>query len=130
MARTTLKEQVIDNEVIYAYAKTNKLPEIEEFLTAASIADVLKCGERCYDGKLYAAAKILFTNTGNNQKLASTLVHLKEFQAALEAARKANIPKCWKEVCFACIRYKEFRLASIAGLNIIILPDHLEDLIT
>jgi len=61
--------------------------------------------------------------------LASTLVYLKEYQQALDAAKKANIPKVWKEVAFACVRSKEFRLASIAGLNIIMQPDHLESLI-
>jgi len=61
--------------------------------------------------------------------LASTLVYLKEYQQALDAAKKANIPKVWKEVAFACVRSREFRLASIAGLNIIMQPDHLESLI-
>jgi clathrin heavy chain len=54
---------------------------------------------------------------------------LKEYQGALEAAKKANIPKVWKEVAFACIRSQEFRLAAIAGLNIVIHPDNLDDLI-
>ena len=66
---------------------------------------------------------------GNNAKLASTLVQLGEFQAALEAAKKANTPKTWKEVNMACVRHKEFRLAEQAGMHIIIHPDHLEELI-
>ena len=86
-------------------------------------------GERCYDERLYEAAKILFTSIGNNQMLASTLVYLREYQQALDAAKKANIPKVWKEVAFACVRSKEFRLATIAGLQIIMMPDHLESLI-
>jgi len=54
---------------------------------------------------------------------------LKQFALALEAARKADIPKVWKEVCFACVRAKEFKAAVSCGLNIIIHPDHLEDVI-
>ena len=61
--------------------------------------------------------------------LASTLVYLREYQQALDAARKANIPKVWKEVAFACVRSKEFWLATIAGLQIMMMPDHLESLI-
>jgi len=72
---------------------------------------------------------LLYTNIGNNQKLASTLVFLKKYQASLEAAKRANIPKVWKEVVFACVRSKEFRLAAIADLNIVIHPDNFDDLI-
>jgi len=57
------------------------------------------------------------------------LVKLKQYPAAFEAAKKADVPKVWKEVCFACVRAKEFRTANLCGLKIIILPDHLEDLI-
>jgi len=35
----------------------------------------------------------------------------------------------WKSVCWACIDATEFRLAATCGLNIIIAPDHLDDLI-
>lgn len=57
------------------------------------------------------------------------MVKLKQYAAAFEAAKKADIPKVWKEVCFACVRAKEFRTANLCGMKIIILPDHLEDLI-
>ena len=53
----------------------------------------------------------------------------KEYVQAYDAAKKADIPKVWKAVCFACVRAKEFRTAALCGLNIIIHPDHLEDLI-
>lgn len=61
--------------------------------------------------------------------MAQTLVKLKQYQAAFEAAKKADVPKVWKEVCFACVRAKEFRTANLCGQKIIILPDHLEDVI-
>jgi clathrin heavy chain len=48
---------------------------------------------------------------------------------AIDSAKKANSPKTWKELCFACVDAEEFRLAALSGLNIIIHPDHLEDVI-
>jgi clathrin heavy chain len=32
-------------------------------------------------------------------------------------------------VCFACVRAKEFKSATQCGLNVIVLPDHIEDVI-
>jgi len=51
------------------------------------------------------------------------------FSAAVDAARKANNPKTWKEVNIACVAAHEFRCAQIAGMHIIVHPDHLEELI-
>ncbi len=45
----------------------------------------------------------------------------------MDAARKANSPKCWKEVLFACVDAKEFRLGQLAGLSIIINADDLDE---
>ena len=53
---------------------------------------------------------------------------LKKFQDAFDAAKKADIPKVWKAVCFACVRAKEFRMAALCGQRVIIQPDHLEEL--
>jgi len=47
---------------------------------------------------MYEAAKLLFSNISNFARLASTLVHLGEFQAAVDSARKANSTRTWKEV--------------------------------
>jgi clathrin heavy chain len=54
-------------------------------------------------------------------------VRLKKYQAAFDAAKKADIPKVWKAVLFACVRAKEFRMAALCGQHVIIHPDHLED---
>ena len=40
-------------------------------------ADITKVGDKCYDEKLYEAAKILFTSVKNNGRIASCLVRLK-----------------------------------------------------
>lgn len=55
-------------------------------------------GDRCYDDKMYEAAKLLYNNVSNFGRLASTLVHLGEYQAAVDGARKANSTRTWKEV--------------------------------
>lgn len=46
---------------------------------------------------------------------------------AVDAARKANSPKVWKEVLFACVDAAEFRLAQLAGLSIIVNADDLDE---
>lgn len=131
MARGQLKERVIDSELIFCYAKCGDkyLAEIENFINDPNQADILETANRCFENKLFNAAKLLFSKAGNNQKLAVTFVMLKQFQQALDAAKVAGIPNVWKQVCFACVRAKEFKHANTAGLNIIIHPDHLEDLI-
>ncbi len=78
---------------------------------------------------MYDAAKLLYNNVSNFGRLASTLVHLGEYQAAVDGARKANSTRTWKEVCFACVDGKEFRLAQMCGLHIVVHADELEELI-
>lgn len=53
---------------------------------------------RCFEEGLYEAARVIFSRIPNYGRLASTLVKLHQFQAAVDAARKANSPKTWKEV--------------------------------
>lgn len=62
-------------------------------------------GDRCYNSKLFEAARILFQSISNWAKLTSCLVKLERFTEALESARKANSPKTWKEVNFACVAH-------------------------
>jgi clathrin heavy chain len=72
---------VIDSELIIAYAKCGAryLPDIETFIADTTQADLARCGERCFDEKLYEAALLLFKQVGNNAKLASTYVKLKQY---------------------------------------------------
>lgn len=129
MARKKSRESSIESELIYAYAKTGRLADLEEFISGPNNADISRIGDRCFDDGLYEAAKLLYYNISNFSRLAVTLVYLKEFQGAVDAARKANSTKTWKEVCFACVDNKEFRLAPICGLNIVVHADELEELI-
>uniref|UniRef100_A0A8B9JG16 Clathrin heavy chain like 1 n=1 Tax=Astyanax mexicanus TaxID=7994 RepID=A0A8B9JG16_ASTMX len=87
-------------------------------------------GDRCFEEGMFEAARLLFNNVSNFARLASTLVNLCEYQAAVDSARKANSTRTWKEVCFACVDGEEFRLAQICGLHIVIHADELEELIS
>lgn len=58
----------------------------------------LQVADRCFDNKMYEAAKLLYNNVSNYARLAITLVHLGEYQGAVDGARKANSTKTWKEV--------------------------------
>lgn len=129
MARKKVREAMVESELIFAFAKTNRLAELEEFISAPNIAQIQVVGDRCFNEQLYEAAKILFNSISNWARLASTLVHLKEFQAAVDCARKANSTKVWKEIHAACVEQKEFRLAQICGLNLVIHAEELEELI-
>ncbi|KAK4337243.1 hypothetical protein RND71_043548 [Anisodus tanguticus] len=129
MARKKARESHIESELIYAYAKTGRLADLEEFISSPNHADISRIGDRCFDDGLYEAAKLLYNNVSNFGRLAITLVHLKEFQGAVDSARKANSTKTWKEVCFACVDNEEFRLAQMCGLHIVVHADELEDLI-
>jgi len=129
MARKKARDTFVESELIYAYAKTARFADLEEFISSPNHADVSKIGDRCFDAGMYEAAKLLYNNVSNFAKLAITLVHLKEYQGAVDSARKANSTRTWKEVCFACVDNSEFRLAQMCGLHIVVHADELEDLI-
>eukprot|EP00475_Leptophrys_vorax_P023365 TRINITY_DN31984_c0_g1_i1.p1 TRINITY_DN31984_c0_g1~~TRINITY_DN31984_c0_g1_i1.p1 ORF type:complete len:1710 (+),score=512.71 TRINITY_DN31984_c0_g1_i1:70-5199(+) len=129
MARSKIKDAFIDNELLYSYAKVNDLTGLEDFLNTPNISKVEDVGNRVFDEALYEAARILFDWVKNYAKLAICYVHLEQYQAAVDAARKANNIVTWKAVCYACVDAQEFRLAQACGVHIIIFMDHLQDLI-
>lgn len=77
MARETTKDPTIDNALAFAYAKIEKLGELENFISNPNSIDCQRVGDRCYDEKLFEAAKLLFIQIKNNAKIASCLVRLK-----------------------------------------------------
>ncbi|KIW71908.1 hypothetical protein PV04_00135 [Phialophora macrospora] len=129
MARKTLREPAIDTALSLSYARLDQLPELEDFLRSANVADVESCGDKAYEEGLYQAAKVFFTSNSNWSKLATTLVHLGEYQNAVDCARRANNVKVWKQVHDACVEKKEFRLAQICGLNLIVHAEELQDVV-
>jgi clathrin heavy chain len=129
MARKTLREVPVDTALAFCFARTNQLPELEEFLRGTNVADVEASGDKAYEEGYHEAAKIFFSSISNWAKLATTLVHLEDYQAAVECARKANSVKVWRQVNEACIAKKEFRLAQICGLNLIVHAEELAELV-
>ncbi|KAG0175208.1 hypothetical protein DFQ28_005404 [Apophysomyces sp. BC1034] len=129
MARKHSREPYIETELLFAYAKTERLADLEDFLSSPNIAQIQQVGDRCYQAHLFEAAKILYTNISNYASLASTLVHLKDYQGAVDCARKASNTNVWKEVNAECIQQREFRLAQICGLHIIVHAEELEALV-
>lgn len=129
MARKTLREPAIDTALAFCYARLDQLAELEDFLRATNVANIEESGDKAYSEGLFEAAKIFYTSISNWAKLATTLVHLADYQAAVDCARKANNIKVWKEVHGACVDKKEFRLAQICGLNLIVDAEQLQALV-
>ena len=126
MVRKNKKEARVDTELVYAYAKINDLAKLEDFLATPNSANQQSVADRCFGEGLYEAARLLYTALSNWGCLASTLLKLRMFQGAVDAAKKANSPRTWKEVCFTCLEEGENKLAQLAGLNIIIQADELD----
>jgi clathrin heavy chain len=55
MARQALKDQVIDNELIFAFAKCGDKhsADLENFIQEPNQADLIKVGDRCFDNRLF-----------------------------------------------------------------------------
>lgn len=120
MARETLREPVIDGALINAYAHLDQVSEIEKFLRGSQVANLEEIGDKLFEAQKYGIAKTLYNGVLNYSKLATTLVYLKDYQGAVDCARKASNIRVWKQVNDACIENKEFRLAQICGLNLIV----------
>lgn len=90
VARKFIRDAIIESELLFAFAKNGRLAELEEFISSPHLANVSAVGDKCFEEKMYEAAKILFSSVSNWARLATTLVYLDEYQQAVECARKAN----------------------------------------
>eukprot|EP01059_Diplonema_ambulator_P010280 TRINITY_DN2028_c4_g1_i1.p1 TRINITY_DN2028_c4_g1~~TRINITY_DN2028_c4_g1_i1.p1 ORF type:complete len:1651 (+),score=569.89 TRINITY_DN2028_c4_g1_i1:144-4955(+) len=117
-----------DTELAYSLARCEMFTKLSQFLAESNLANLTQAGDRCYDEGLYEAARVLYTAEHNHAKLASTLIHLKQYLEALDAAQKAGSIKTWKEVCYACVNADELRLAQMAAQHIIVAPEELDGL--
>lgn len=116
----------IDSEIVYGLCVTKRLTEVEEFISQTHQADLEEVGDRCFERQLLNAAKLLFSSVSNHAKMACVLVKLGDYQAAVECARKAKKISTWKFVCFVCVDVKEFRLAQICALPLIVEASELQ----
>uniref|UniRef100_A0A673AEP1 Clathrin heavy chain 1-like n=1 Tax=Sphaeramia orbicularis TaxID=375764 RepID=A0A673AEP1_9TELE len=82
MARKKARESYVETELIFALAKTNRLAELEEFVSGPNNAHIQQVGDRCYEEGMYEAAKLLYNNVSNFARLASTLVNLGDSSVA------------------------------------------------
>lgn len=126
MARKLLKEPFLDNTLVYVYARADRLADMEDFINGSHVAKLNHVGDRTFDEGLFKAARILYNAISAYGRLAASLVRLEDYSAAVDAARKANSNKTWKEVLFTCVEKSEFRLAQMCGINLIVSPDDLE----
>lgn len=124
-----LKERHVDTALAAALAQNGQLSELETFLAGPNVADVQAAGDKMFEDGLFEAARVAYTAASNYPKLAAALLALGLYREAVEAAKKANSVRTWKEVNAACVRAGEFKLAQAAGLHIIVSPDHLEDIL-
>ncbi|KAI1486926.1 clathrin heavy chain [Biscogniauxia mediterranea] len=129
MARKTLREPPIDTALAFCYSRLDQLGELEDFLRGTNVANIEESGDKAASEGYHQAAKIFYSSISNWSKLATTLVHLEDYQAAVECARKANNIKVWNQVHAACVAKKEFRLAKICGLNLIVDAEQLQALV-
>ena len=90
MVRKKVKDARGHGAVLRLRAHRFELSDLEEFISTPNAANRATVGDRCFDEGLYEAAKVMFTADSNWGRLASTLVKLHQFQAAVDAARKAN----------------------------------------
>jgi clathrin heavy chain len=65
MSQKTLQEPKINTELAYAYAKTDCLHDMEDFLSMINVADILEVSKKCFNDELYQAMKLLFTSILN-----------------------------------------------------------------
>ncbi|EHB14914.1 Clathrin heavy chain 2 [Heterocephalus glaber] len=138
LAQAQLKKDLV-KEAINSYIRADDPVSYLEVVQAANKskdcingpnnANIQQVGDCCYEEGMYEAAKLLYSSVSNFAHLASTLVHLGEYQAAMDSSHKANSTWTWKEVSFACVDGQEFCLAQLCGLHIVIHADELEELI-
>ena len=127
MVRKKVKDPAVDTELVYAYARNKEISALEEFIAGSNTANLQAAGDRAFEEGVFDAARVIYAKIPNWGRLASTLVRLHQYQAAVDASRKANSPRTWKEVCYACVEEGEFKLAQLCGLNIIIAADDLAE---
>jgi len=114
---------------VHAYAASGDTAALEAFLAGPNKASLGPVADRLFAAGSFDAARVVYARIPNWARLASCLVHLRQFQPAIEASRKANTAKCWKEVCWACVEEKEFKMAQLAAMSVVVAADDLAEVV-
>lgn len=59
------RDSKIDTGPAYAYTETDRLHDMEAFLSITNVAELLDAGEKCFDGYPHWAANLLFSSISN-----------------------------------------------------------------
>ena len=129
MVRKQKKLPIIDNTLIYSLAKLKNLQQVEEFINSQNSADLTGTGQILYEEDMFEAAQLLFSKAKSNKKIAMCLIHLGKYQEAIDYAKKANNINTWKEIVYACVEQQEFKLAEMAAIQVVTIPDYEDEII-
>ncbi|KAK6591199.1 clathrin heavy chain [Cryptosporidium xiaoi] len=124
------KDPIIDTELAYCMSKLEMIDELQAFLQGINTVQLQKIGDRLMDENIYKFSIIFYQAIPNYSRLTSCYIQLKDYNNALESAKKANSPKTWKELLQICMQIGESELAYQAGINIIVYPDYCEDVVS
>ncbi|KAH8740767.1 clathrin heavy chain [Cryptosporidium ryanae] len=124
------KDPIIDTELAYCMSKLEMTDELQAFLQGINTVQLQKIGDRLMEENIYKYSIIFYQAIPNYSRLTSCYIQLKEYNNALESAKKANSPKTWKELLQVCMQIGESELAYQAGINIIVYPDYCEDVVS
>lgn len=76
MCREGVKDTAIDNSLAFCFANLSQSNELEDLLADSNSVDVLRVGDRCFEEAMYEPARVLYSQTQNNSKIASCLIKL------------------------------------------------------
>jgi clathrin heavy chain len=60
-----LQEPKINTELAYAYAKTDHLHDMEDFLSMTNVTDISEVREKCFEDELCQMVNLLFMSISN-----------------------------------------------------------------
>lgn len=129
MARRKCRDPIVENELLFALASLSRIADIEDFMSRPHGAQIQVVADRCYQAQLFEAARIFYGSISNYARLATTLVHLRDYNAAVECAKRANSLRVWGDVCHACLETGEHHLAQVCGLYLVVHADELDGVI-
>ena len=120
----------VDTELVCALAAAGDQAGLEAFLAGPNAASLAGAGDRLFEGGHFEAARAVFARIPNWGRLAATHLKLGRWQDAVDAARKAAVPKVWKAVCYGCLAAGETKLAQLAGLAVVVNADDLDEVVS